>query len=143
MAPDGIGQSGLHWTSLVRTSELLVELILCPVEVGRCDVHWVELPAVREDSRVLNEDLGHVLPVADGARLCSLLGRKGTLKEALHERQWRLKGEIITESILQALFELKFGVVEVRIARLESRVEKGCISDLCHLYVCVIRHLVA
>ena len=86
MAPNSLGQGRLNWASLVRPSELLVYLILGPGEVGRSDVRWVELPAVREDSRVLDEDLGHVLPVADRSRLCSLLGRKGTLKGALHER---------------------------------------------------------
>lgn len=78
-------------------ADLLVKARACSIhshqilsrgsQIGCCDINWVVLLAQREKCRVEDESLSVGLPFVNGS-LGSILRRKGTLKEALHERQW-------------------------------------------------------
>ena len=141
MAPDGLRQDRVLQVGLYRFGvlQLLVgEVLLSPGEVGRGDLYRIVLPAVGEDGRVLKEKLRVCLPFADNSGSLDLLWCKGILEKSLHERQWRLKGEFVTEGVFQALFELQFSVVEVGVTRLELRVKQGLVGLF---HVCVRRLL--
>ena len=102
VAPDRLRQEQFGVRSfLLLERRLRVHSLSGPGQVRRSDVDWVELAAQGKDGRVLDDADREVLPLLDLAIRClSFCRREGTLEEALHERQRRLEGKLVAQSVL-------------------------------------------